>query len=348
VFGLLAALQKNISTKTRYDGYSPQFFKPFENPSAKPPNFRGEVTNFGNEQVPRVDLRTALAESVNTIFAQLNLAVAAPGTKGDGLMNAAIAAGLPRPCPHAVVARHGCTTGLESNINNVFGTASPRVIDMANAYATIAAKGERATPYLIAKVTSPTMPEYKASKDLSTVFPKPVTADVTEAMTHVVTDRGATGQKAQALGRPAAGKTGTTTDNKAAWFDGFTPQLSTAVGMFMGDGSAPIEVNNFGEVTGATFPLDVWTAFMEGALQGKPVQDFPPRVGVGDNALPPPPAPPTQKPTPTPSTTTATPTPSTTTPTPTFTRPRPTRSHPTPTFTQTGPPTGPPTTAAVP
>jgi membrane peptidoglycan carboxypeptidase len=343
VFGLLAALQKNISTKTQYDGYSPRLMPEFKSPELK----NGEVTNFGNEQVGRVDLRTALAESVNTIFAQLNLAVAAPGTKGGGLMNAAIAAGLPRPCPpHAKPGTSGCTTGLESNINNVFGTAAPRVIDMANAYATIAAQGKRATPYLIAKVTSPTMPEYKASKDLSTPFPEPVTADVTEAMTHVVTDRGATGQKAQALGRPAAGKTGTTTDNKAAWFDGFTPQLSTAVGMFMGDGSAPIEVNNFGEVTGATFPLDVWTAFMEGALRGKPVQDFPPRVGVGDNALPPPPAPPTQAPTPTPSTTTATPTPSTTTPTPTFTRPRPTRTRPTgsppppttlpPTFT-TGP-----------
>jgi membrane peptidoglycan carboxypeptidase len=334
VFGLLAALQKNISTKTRYNGYSPQYMPAFN--SKETPN--GEVKNYSNEQFGRLDLRTALAHSVNTIFAQLNLAVAAPGTSGQGLMDAAVTAGLPKPCsPGTPLGTPGCTAGLETNINNMFGTASPRVIDMANAYATIAAQGRRATPYLITKVTSASI-KYDVSRDLKTVFPGPVTADTTEAMTHVVTDPGATGVKAQELGRPAAGKTGTTTDSKAAWFDGFTPQLATAVGMYMGDGTQTIQVNDVSDVTGGTFPLDVWTAFMEGALQGQPIQDFPQRVGVGDDALPAIPVPTTAKPTPTPSTTTATPTPSRTTPTPTFTRPRPTRSRPTGPPTQTSPP----------
>ncbi|MEP7193958.1 MAG: transglycosylase domain-containing protein [Actinomycetota bacterium] len=326
VFGLLAALQRNISTKTLYDGYSPRRMPEFRSPTLP----GGEVTNFGNEQVGRVDLRAALAESVNTIFAQLNLAVAAPGTSGKGLLDAAVTAGLPKPCAQGdPVGKPGCTTGLETNINNVFGTASPRVIDMANAYATIAAQGKRATPYLITSVKSATI-DYKVSKDLKTVFPEPVAADTTEAMTHVVT--GGTGTKALALGRPAAGKTGTTTDNLAAWFDGFTPQLSTAVGMYMGDGTKPIKVNNFGEATGSTFPLDIWTEFMQGALKGVPVQAFPPRVGVGDNSLP--------APIPVPTTTTPAPTPSTTTPVPTKTRPRPTFT-PRPTKPH---PTGPPTT----
>jgi membrane peptidoglycan carboxypeptidase len=334
VFGLLAALQKGISTKTVYDGYSPRYMPEFNSPGMP----KGEVKNFGNEQVGRVDLRTALGESVNTIFAQLNLAVAAPGTHGTGLRSAAIAAGLPAG-----------TRGLGTNINNVFGTASPHVIDMANAYATIAAQGQKATPYLITSVKSAAgVSMYKVSKNLKTAFTKPVTADVTEAMTHVVTDPGATGQTAQQLGRPAAGKTGTTTDNLAAWFDGFTPQLSTAVGMYMGDGTNSIEVNNFDQVTGGTFPLDIWTAFMEGALQGQPVQNFPARVGVGDNTLPPPPAPPTHKPTPTPSTT-STPVPTTSTPPPTRTRPpRPTKSHPTGPPVVTPPPTITITTAPVP
>jgi membrane peptidoglycan carboxypeptidase len=337
VFGLLAALQKNISTKTMYDGYSPQFFKAFVDPKANPPDLRGEVPNFGDESFGRVDLRTALAHSVNTVFAHLNVDLAAPGNRATGTRDAAILAGLPKG-----------TKGLSDNINNILGTASPRAIDMANAYATVAAQGKRATPYIIKSATSKTLGiNYKATKDLKTVFSKDVTADVTDAMTQVV--QYGTGSKANAMGRPAAGKTGTTNDSKAAWFDGFTPQLAAAVVMYQGEVPTTIKVNNFyGEVTGGTFPLDIWTAFMEGALQGQPVLPFPQRVGVGDNALPPPPAPPTQKPTPTPSTTTATPTPSTTTPTPTFTRPRPTRSHPTPTFTQTGPPTGPPTTAAVP
>src|SRR5665811_326588 len=104
-------------------------------------------------------------------------------------------------------------------IRDSFGTASPHAIDMANAYATIAAQGQRATPYIISKVTSANgLIDYIAKKDLKPdAFDPKVTADVTEAMTHVVTE--GTGMGALALGRPAAGKTGTTTNNKAVWFD---------------------------------------------------------------------------------------------------------------------------------
>src|SRR5450759_301585 len=269
VFGLLAALQKNISTKTRYDGYSPHFLPQFASK-----NFpRGEVRNFANEQFGRIDLRTALANSVNTVFAQLNVDLAAPGTSATGVRDAAILAGLPKGCigsSHAL----GCTAGLGPNINNIFGTASPHVIDMASAFATIAAQGQRATPYLISKVTSANGSIYQAKKDLKTAFDPKVTADVTDAMTQVVNY--GTGTGAQALGRPAAGKTGTTTNNLAVWFDGFTPQLSAAVGIYQGDGTKTITVNNFGEVTGGTYPVKIWTAFMQGALQGVQVLDFPP------------------------------------------------------------------------
>jgi membrane peptidoglycan carboxypeptidase len=303
VFGLLAALQKGISTKTQYDGYSPHFLSQFVSKEFP----RGEVTNFGNEQFGRLDLRRALANSVNTVFAQLNVDLAAPGTSATGVRDAAILAGLPKGCPgssHAL----GCTAGLGTNINNIFGTASPHVLDMASAFATIAAQGQRATPHVIARVTSASGGiDYTVKKDLTTVFDPKVTADVTEAMTHVVTE--GTGTGALGLGRPAAGKTGTTTKNLAVWFDGFTPQLSAAVGIYQGDGTKTITVNNFGEVTGGTYPVKIWTAFMQGALQGEKVMDFPPRAGVGDNTLPPPPttAPPTTAP-PTTAAPTATPT----------------------------------------
>src|ERR1035437_4183926 len=280
VFGLLAALQKDTSTKTRYNGFSPQYFKQFQDPRNGNPS--GRVSNFGNEQFGNIDLRTALANSVNAVFAQLNIALAAPGTSATGVRDAAIAAGLPKGCPGSSHAP-GCTAGLGTNINNIFGTASPHVLDMANAFATIAAQGQRATPYLISRVTSATPGgiDWKAQKDLKTAFPPTVTADVTDAMTQVVNY--GTGSGAQALGRPAAGKTGTTTKNLAVWFDGFTPQLSAAVGIYQGDGTKTITVNNFGEVTGGTYPVKIWTAFMQGALQGQPVKDFPPRFGVGDS-----------------------------------------------------------------
>jgi membrane peptidoglycan carboxypeptidase len=345
VFGMLAALQKEISTKTRFDGYSPQYFTQFADPAAKPPNPRGKVPNFANEQYGNIDLRTALQDSVNTVFAQLNIKLAAPGTAATGVRDAAVLAGLPKGCPGSKPART-CTSGLGTDMTNIFGTASPHVVDMANAFASVAAQGKRSTPYLIAKVTLANGDvSYTAKKELKTVFDPKVTADVTDAMTQVV--KYGTGSKANALGRPAAGKTGTTTENKAVWFDGFTPQLSAAVAIYQGDGTLKINVGNFGEVTGGTFPTEIWTAFMQGALQGQKVMDFPARAGVGDSTLPPPPPPPTTAPpTPTP-TPTRTPT-ATPTPTATFTQPttspptpNPTRSHPT---GPPGPPTPPPPT----
>jgi membrane peptidoglycan carboxypeptidase len=305
VFGMLAAGQKEISTKTTYQGYSPQYFPQFA--SATDP--RGKVPNYGNEQFGRITLRTALAHSVNTVFAQLNIDLANGGKTATGVRNAAILAGVPKNTP-----------GLGTNMNNILGTASPHVIDMANAYATIAAQGRRATPYLISKVTSVDgTVNYTVKRKVATAFDKKVTADVTDAMEHVVTE--GTGRGAQALGRPAAGKTGTTDKTLAVWFDGFTPQLAAAVGIYKGNGTVPVTVKNGRDISSGGIPVDIWTEFMKGALLGAPVMDFPPRAGLGDSALPPPPPPPTTAPP-----TTVPPAPTTTT-RPTF--PGPTRTRPT-------------------
>jgi membrane peptidoglycan carboxypeptidase len=222
---------------------------------------------------------------------------------------------------------------------NILGTASPHVIDMANAFATIAAKGQRATPYLITKVTSADGGiDYKVEKHLTPAFDQLVTADVTDAMTRVVS-RGGTGAGALELGRPAAGKTGTTDRNLAVWFDGFTPQLAAAVGMYQGKGESTdsITVAGINEVTGGTFPVKIWTAFMKGALQGQKVIDFPKPAGLGDDTLPTP----TMAPTTTAPTTTA---PTTTAPTTTApTTAPPTTAPPTVAPTKAPQPTAPPT-----
>ncbi|HYO17368.1 MAG TPA: transglycosylase domain-containing protein [Dermatophilaceae bacterium] len=330
VFGMLAAAQKDISTKTKYDGHSPQYFPEFVGKNEP----RGKVTNFGFESFGRITLRNALADSVNTVFAQLNIDLTDGGTSATEVKDAAILAGLPKPCPGTKPSR-SCTLGLGNNMTNIFGTASPRVIDMANAFATVAAQGKRSTPYLISKVTSVDgSVDYTVKKKVTETFDKKVTADVTEAMTRVVTD--GTGKAARDLDRPAAGKTGTSTDNKAVWFDGFTPQLAAAVGIVQGDGTKKITVDSISEVTGGGLPTKIWTAFMKGALKGEEVKDFPPRVGLGDSLLPPPPVPTTTTQAP-PPTSTSTPTGSPTTsqpptsqpPTSEPTRPEPTRTRPT-------------------
>ena len=316
VFGLLAALQKDISTKTRFDGHSPQYFPEFQGGK----NAKGKVKNFGNgsgEQFGEIDLRKATAHSVNTVFAALNIKLAGGGREATGVRDAAILAGLPKGTP-----------GLGTDMTNILGTASPRVIDMANAYATIASQGQKATPYLLVTVKSADGSiDYTVKKELTPAFDKSVTADATEAMTHVVTE--GTGTGARALGRPAAGKTGTTDNTEAVWFDGFTPQLSAAVGIYKNKGHDPITIKKDRLISSGGIPVDIWTAFMKGALQGIKVIDFPPRAGLGDSSVP--------TPTTAPATTAA----------PTTTAP-PTTAPPTTAPPTTAPPTTPVPTVTVP
>jgi membrane peptidoglycan carboxypeptidase len=302
-FALITALTQGIALDSTFSGSSPKVVKGF----AKP------VKNFGNEQFGQIDLVTATEHSVNTVFAQLNAKVGPDQTR-----QTAVAAGMPAD-----------TSGLESNAANVLGTASPHVIDMADAYATIAAQGIHADPYTVARITSTDgQVNYKVKKVTKRVFTSEVMADTTFAMQKVIT--GGTGAGAQALGRPAAGKTGTTNGNVSAWFDGFTPQLATAVGMYRNSKSGKVlSLNGLGgrsDVQGATFSVPIWTAYMQDAMKGLPVKDFPPRANTGTaiNPKPTQTATPTQTPTATP-TQTATPT------------------H-TPTSTPTTTPTGSPTT----
>jgi membrane peptidoglycan carboxypeptidase len=78
------------------------------------------------------------------------------------------------------------------------------------------------------------------------------------------------------IDRPAAGKTGTTDENQDAWFIGFTPQLTTAV--WMGDPNAETPMTSVGGISvfGATYPADIWAAFMKAALSDVPIVDFTP------------------------------------------------------------------------
>jgi membrane peptidoglycan carboxypeptidase len=337
VFTLIAALQEEISTKTKYDGSSPQYFKEFEDSAGGTEEERtGQVENFADEQFGRIDLRTATGHSVNTVYAKLNIEVDPAKTKA-----AAITAGL----PDDETAEAKKMTPLGDNYANVFGTDVVTVRDMANAYATIAAQGVRAQPYFIKSVKGGPSTgdlDYKVKISKKAVFDKDVMADTIDAMQEPIED--GTAEFAQGLGRPAAGKTGTTSGNYAAWFDGYTPQLATAVGIYKGSGPKAGTVSmsdlpGFGELTGGTVPVRIWTDYMTAALAGQKVLEFPERAGVGDEKVP------TPTPTRTPSSTTTTTTATTTTTTTTRTTrvPRPTLTKtdkpPKPTDTQTVEPT---------
>jgi membrane peptidoglycan carboxypeptidase len=319
-FAVLAAVRDGISTKTKFDGDQPQTID------------GTTITNFGGRSYGMVDMRRMIGRSINTAFVNLNKQVTPAKTR-----QAAVDAGIPAKTP-----------GMDDTLTNVLGTASPHVIDMASAYSTIAAQGVRSKPYFVSKVTSTEGDfTYEAKPQTQRAFDKDVTADVTDAMTYTV-KTGGTATKLQQLGRPIAGKTGTSSEAKSIWFSGFVPQLAVSIGMYKPDakGNPQTLTNNEDtNLTGGTIPADVFYDFMKVALSGVEVQDFPKRAGVGDDKIPTPTATVTQTPTQTQTpTATVTVPPSTTTtqaPPPTTTTQAPTKTNGTgkPTPTDTSSPT---------
>ena len=334
-FTLIAALKSGkIKLSDSFNGASPQFFPEFKDPGAATSfGQQGGVQNFGNSGFGTIDVPTATANSVNTVYAQLNI-IATPKATVD--------------VAHAA----GVTSDVAANYGNVFGTSSVHVLEMASAYATIAAQGKAAAPYFVKSAKSiDGVFDYTAKPEVTPAFAADIMADTTVAMQAVV-ERGS-GSRAQAVGRPLAGKTGTTSDNKAAWFNGFAPQLATAVGIYRpGPNGEELQMKNiagYSEITGATLPVQVWTAYMTSALDGVPVVDFPAAANVNQDATPTaaPPSAPEPSPTVTkaPRSPTAEPSP---TPSPSDTQGQPTASpspsaHPSPTTHPSSHPTPPPT-----
>ena len=274
VFTLIAALQSgDLSIRQSFDGNSPQYFEEFENPAgATDFNRRGGVRNFNERDYGRITVPEATADSVNTVFAQLNI--------------------LATPQKTAAAAKQaGITTKLSPNYANVLGSDSVKVIDMANAYATLAAKGVRATPYYVRSVKSTSGAfDYKAQPKATRVFDEDLVSDVVYSMQQVIED-GSGEYAGDRLDREAAGKTGTSSDNYSAWFDGFTPQLATAVGLYKGDGSIKEEnqmddVPGWGSITGGTIPVRIWTDYMRRATEGMKELKFPEPAYINKNAAP--------------------------------------------------------------
>jgi membrane peptidoglycan carboxypeptidase len=243
------------------------------------------------------------------------------------------------------------------------GKAQVSPINIANAYATIAAGGKRADVHVVTKVVDRSgAVRYQYKNHTEQVIDKDVAADVAYAMQQVV--KSGTGRSALALDRPAGGKTGTATNDKgevsSAWFVGMTPQLSTAVMYVRGTGRQALD-GWMPSYFGADYPTDTWLAVMRRDLEGQDVLDFPPPAWVDGDApdhdhepmptrAPEPPKPPktkkTTKPEPTktaappPATTSAAPQP----PTPSATATKPPNGCPLGTCTPTPTPKSPPPT----
>ncbi|MFK0171181.1 transglycosylase domain-containing protein [Streptomyces sp. NPDC090306] len=276
-------------------------------------------TNDGSENVGtapdyKISLREAMRLSVNSAYVQLGMDVGL-----DKVKQSALSAGI-------------LEGSLASSAFPSFsiGTSDPSAIRMAGAYATFAASGKQNDPYSVTKVTSKDGTVFTHKAKTKDAYSSAVADNVTDVLRTVV-DKG-TGTSAKLTGREVAGKTGTTDGNKSAWFVGYTPQLSTSIGMFRMDDNESNKNRTFlqmygtgnqKKIHGASFPAEIWHDYMETALKGSPVEKFPTPEPIGKtlNDTPSP------TPTPTPSeTVSATPTPTTPTPTMTTTSPTPTES----------------------
>ncbi|OYU01609.1 MAG: penicillin-binding protein [Sphingomonadaceae bacterium PASS1] len=224
-------------------------FRPEDLVEDKPVEIEGwEPKNSNGNYAGEISLRTAFAYSKNTVAAQLGQEV---GT--SSIAN--------------IARRFGISTPINTQPSMVLGTSETRVIDMTQAFASVGANGRSITPYGISKVTTIDGEILYAATPAKSV--QLVEGWVAAAMTDLMQTAVATGTgRAANIGRPVAGKTGTTTSNKDGWFLGFSSGLTT--GVWMGRDDA----RSIGGLEGGRAPAQAWAAYMRVAVSGRPVENF--------------------------------------------------------------------------
>ena len=153
-------------------------------------------------------------------------------------------------------------------VSTTLGTNGVHPLEMAQAYSVIAADGVLHPAEFVSKIVGPNGKIlYQNNSSGTRVLTPQVARSETDALTEVLKDGTAAGVS---IGRPAAGKTGTTDSNQDAWFIGYTPQLTTAV--WMGDPNAETPMTNVGgiQVFGATYPARRLGRVHEGGAREHP------------------------------------------------------------------------------
>jgi penicillin-binding protein 1A len=204
--------------------------------------------NDGRSYAGNINVRTAFAYSKNTVAAQLGNEV------GFGTVA-------------SMARRFGISTPISTYPAMVLGSSEVRVLDMTRAFAEVGAGGNSLEPYGIVKVTTndgEVLYRHEA-KNPTRLVPDYVAAGMTDLLQTAVST--GTGRAAQ-IGRPVAGKTGTTSSNKDGWFLGFSSGITT--GVWMGrDDAKPIP-----SLHGGTAPARAFAAYMKYAVRNRPVEQF--------------------------------------------------------------------------
>jgi penicillin-binding protein 1A len=223
-----------------------------------------EVDNYDFIHRGPITLEKALADSDNTVFVQLALDL-----------------GLQK------VVEMANRLGIDSEIDAYPSTAIGGLrigvtpLEMASAYSTFANEGTHMEPYLVQKVTEDRDGEEVLLEKHRPIGEEAISNDeaavVTEALRAVIT-RGTASYYHNLdaeIGRPAAGKTGTSNEFIDAWFIGFIPQLSTSVWVgYPNERRSMVNINGLEVVNGENYPLDIWSLYMQSAVQKYPVEQF--------------------------------------------------------------------------
>jgi len=212
--------------------------------------------NANGRNIGETSLRAAFAFSINTVAAQLGNEV------GFGTVA-------------AMARRFGITSQVTTVPSMVLGSSEVRLIEMTRAFASVSAKGMSVEPYGVAKVTTTTgeVLYKRAVQPDSQLVPAYVIAGITDLLQAAV--QTGTGSAAQ-IGRPVAGKTGTTSSNKDGWFVGFSSGITT--GVWMGrDDAKPVP-----GLQGGRAPARAFAAYMRYAVKDRPVEEFDTALNLPD------------------------------------------------------------------
>jgi penicillin-binding protein 1A len=220
---------------------------------------RPECTQGGGAWEPKggpggsMNLVNATKRSTNTVFAELMVRM----TPKDAV---------------AIAEEMGVRKEQPEVCALVLGAGGVSVLDMAAGYSTLANQGIAKSPIVVTRVEFPDGRVKEYAPDQTEVLTREQAGRVTYALQQVID--GGTG-KAAAFGRPAAGKTGTSQKNVDAWFVGYTPKLTAAVWMGYPTGSVPMSNVQGREVTGGSFPAEMWRQFMDVATADFDTGEFP-------------------------------------------------------------------------
>ncbi len=211
--------------------------------------------NFDEKFLGPVTMRTALVQSRNVVTIKILQDI-----------------GIDYAASYAM--NMGITSPLTRNLSLALGTSGVTLQELVRAYGVLANGGKKVTPYFIKKIVDRTGNVFEEAKVQSEQV---IDARIAFMTTYIMQDvvESGTGRRVKSIGRPIAGKTGTTNDVRDAWFLGFTPSVIT--GVWVGFDQ---EISLGKQEVGGRAAAPIWLYFMEKFLQNTPVETFPTPEGI--------------------------------------------------------------------